>query len=115
MDVMHAGSPAHIDENSDDDEYPIDGGDEIIKGVIPSDPHSEINSLISEKSIDKLVETVGVNDKKRRKAKEIRVPRDTQVVPSTMKVSEEGTEDEQETGGRGTENDYYANMIGSRL
>ena len=92
---MHAGSPAQIDEYSDDDQYPIDGGDEIIKAVIPSQTHSEIDSLVSEKSIDKLVETVGVNDKKRRKAKEIRVPRDTQVQPSTMKEDEEGTGDEE--------------------
>ena len=59
-----------------------------------------------------MVKKVGVNDKKRKKEKQVRAPRDTQVIPSSMKESDDKTNDEQETGGKGTAQDHYANMIG---
>ena len=43
--------------------------------------HSNLESLRSEKSIDKYVEIVGVNDKKRRKSKPVKAPRDDQITP----------------------------------
>ena len=53
-----------------------------MKAVIPSGNHSELDSLRSEKSIDKLVNSVGVMDKSRRKSKQVKVPREAQIAPT---------------------------------